>query len=137
MQYTTVSTRGVCPAGWHVPSDNEWKILEMTLGMSQVDADTTRWRGTDEGGKLKAVSDLWIGENVGATNSSHFTALPAGDRTSDGTYEALGYFTDFWTSTFDAGTESIWYRYMHTDNAQIYRVKGNRKYGTPIRCIKD
>jgi uncharacterized protein (TIGR02145 family) len=138
MQYTTnESSRGVCPIGWHVPSDNEWKTLEMTLGMDQTTADATGWRGNDEGGKLKAVSNLWNGENVGATNTSHFTALPSGNRNSGKYYNSIGFFTDFWTSTFDTGTQGIWYRLLQIDHAQIQRVQGIREFGTPLRCVKD
>jgi len=56
MQYvTTASAQGICPVGSHIPSDNEWKTLEMSLsGMTQATADTTGWRGTDEGTKLKS-----------------------------------------------------------------------------------
>jgi uncharacterized protein (TIGR02145 family) len=75
--------------------------------------------------------------NEGATNTSHFSALPSGNRNSSGTYNALGFFTDFWTSTFDTGTQSIWYRLLDADHAQIQRVQGYRKYGTTLRCVKD
>ncbi len=73
--------QGVCPDGWHLPSDAEWKELEMFLGMSQAEADDTGWRGTDEGGKLKeAGTTHWNSPNTGATNESGFTALPGGCR---------------------------------------------------------
>src|SRR5680860_1181216 len=50
MQYvTTQGAQGICPAGSHIPSDNDWKILEMQLGMTQAQADATGWRGTDQG----------------------------------------------------------------------------------------
>jgi uncharacterized protein (TIGR02145 family) len=69
--------RGICPKGWHLPSDDEWKQLEMFLGLSQVQADATSWRGTDEGNKLKSVGTAyWNSPNSGATNSTGFTALP-------------------------------------------------------------
>jgi uncharacterized protein (TIGR02145 family) len=45
--------QGVCPDKWHLPSDAEWKDLELYLGMDQIEVDATEWRGTDEGGKLK------------------------------------------------------------------------------------
>jgi hypothetical protein len=51
--YTWDAAMSACPSGWHLPSDNEWKTLEMFLGMSQSEADDTGWRGSDEGGKLK------------------------------------------------------------------------------------
>ncbi|MGD0756799.1 MAG: FISUMP domain-containing protein [Bacteroidales bacterium] len=138
MQYSTIEmSQGVCPVGWHIPSDYEWKVLEMTLGMDQTSANAAGWRGTNEGGKLKAAgTTYWNSPNTGATNSSLFTAMPSGDRSGSGTYESLGYFTDFWTSTFIIDTQ-CWYRYLDADHSQIYRIDGNRKFGTAVRCVKD
>src|SRR6185312_12775462 len=51
--YVMTDTNIIAPAGWHIPSDDEWKTLEMYLGMSQADADNVKWRGKDEGDKLK------------------------------------------------------------------------------------
>lgn len=74
--------QGVCPSGWHLPSDDEWKQLEMELGMSQAEVEDTGFRGTDEGGKLKETGTMhWFSPNLGATNESGFTALPGGQRT--------------------------------------------------------
>lgn len=138
MQYSNyVEARGVCPDGWHIPSDDEWKALEISLGMSQTVTNETDWRGSDEGGKLKSTSTLWDAPNTGATNSSGFTALPSGNRNSSETFNGIGFFTDFWTSTFDEGTQSVWYRFLDAEHAQIQRVRGDRRYGTPLRCVKD
>jgi len=135
MQYTTIeSSQGICPDGWHLPSDFEWKILEMTLGMSQESADSTHWRGTDEGNKLKTPG-YWDPPNEG-NNSSLFTALPAGGRNSSGNFESLQYYTDFWTSTLIVDQQS-WYRYLAADESRIYRVDGYQLYGTSVRCVKD
>jgi uncharacterized protein (TIGR02145 family) len=138
MQYTTIeNSKGICPDGWHIPSDNDWKILEMYLGMSQTSADSGGWRGTTEGGKLKAKGTyFWDEPNEGATNSSQFTALPSGNLTSDGIFEGKGFFTDFWTSTFLLGDQCI-YRYLDANRSQIFRTDGFRKYATPIRCLRD
>ena len=85
--------KGVCPDGWHLPSDAEWKELEISLGMSQADADNTGFRGTDEGGKLKETGTAhWKSPNSGATNESRFTALPGGLRYYNGTFNALCIF---------------------------------------------
>ncbi len=74
--------QGVCPAGWHVPSDEEWKQMEIYLGMSASEANNENWRGTDEGGKLKETGTVhWTSPNTGATNASGFTALGGGHRT--------------------------------------------------------
>ena len=76
---TPSDVQGVCPSGWHLPSDAEWKQLEMYLGMTRQQADEYGWRGTDEGGKMKHPgTEYWGSPNTGATNSSGFTALPGG-----------------------------------------------------------
>ena len=59
--------RKLAPKGWRVPTDKEWKKLEMVLGMSQSEADSIDYRGTDEGGKLKATGTVyWNTPNTGA-----------------------------------------------------------------------
>jgi uncharacterized protein (TIGR02145 family) len=138
MDHTTIEmTQGICPKGWHIPSDYEWKILEKELGMSQSEADGSGWRGTDEGGKLKASGTYyWNAPNTGATNSSFFTALPAGYKDNIGNFSSLGYITDYWTSTLIIDTQS-WYRGLSADESRIYRIDGNRAYGTSVRCVED
>ena len=77
---------GVCPEGWHVPSDGEWKELELFLGMSEEEVNSLIWRGTNQGSKIAGNSELW---NDGDLKSdldfgmSGFNALPAGARDGD------------------------------------------------------
>ena len=82
--------RGLCMDGWHVPSDEEFMELEMYLGMSEKEANSTAWRGTDEGSKLAGNAGLWSNgnlENNSEFGSSGFSAFPAGYRDyDDGTY---------------------------------------------------
>jgi uncharacterized protein (TIGR02145 family) len=136
MQYTiTEPAQGICPEGWHIPSDHEWQILEVFLGMSTTDANNTGWRGTDEGGQLKAAGYLyWNSPNTGATDSSGFTALAAG-WVYNTSYREKGYSAVFWTSTPDLNCS--WFRYMTADQSKISRGCGDRPNGTPVRCIKD
>lgn len=72
--YAVDDSRNIAPIGWHVPTDEEWKELEMYLGLSQTEADDTGYRGTDEGDKLKATTGWY--NNGNGTNESGFTALP-------------------------------------------------------------
>ncbi|MCD4744940.1 MAG: hypothetical protein K8R58_01425, partial [Bacteroidales bacterium] len=106
MQYTSEQgTQGICPPGWHLPTDDEWKILEGAVdsiyGIGDPEWDQMMWRGYDAGGNLKETGYIhWADPNYGATNSSKFTVLPAGSRFYDGTafyWKHLGTF--FWTST--------------------------------------
>ncbi len=87
---TTEGAQGICPEGW-IPTDAEWKTMEMSLGMSQSEADGTGWRGTDEGNKMKEAGTVhWAFPNTGATNSSGFTILPVGLRYNYGLFGYLG-----------------------------------------------
>lgn len=138
MQYvTTDKTRGICPAGWHLPGDKEWKQLEMFLGMSQYDADKESYRGTDEGGKLKEAGfEHWKNPNLGATNSSGFTALPAGVRSTTGFFD-LGLTARFWTST-QYSNGSPCYRNLSTNFMMSGRYNNvTSAVSTSVRCIKD
>ncbi|MCK4747708.1 MAG: hypothetical protein KAT15_11750, partial [Bacteroidales bacterium] len=106
--------QGVCPSGWHLPSDIEWKQLEMYLGMSQEDADLDSWRGTDEGGKLKETDTIhWNDPNTGANNSSGFTAMPGGDRHDKGNFINMHLSAVFWSST-EGISNHAWYRSLRS-----------------------
>jgi uncharacterized protein (TIGR02145 family) len=133
--YTTVDTRGLCPTGWHVPSDCEWMYLENSLGMSVADQQTTGWRG-NIGGALKATTN-WNSPNTGATNSTGFTALPGGYRSYyDGTYNAIGNYGFWWSSTED-NSYTAWYRRLHYNNSIVYRLNVNKRLGFSVRCVRD
>ena len=126
-----------CPAGWHLPSDAEWKILEMYLGMSQAQADNAGWRGTNEGGKLKeSGTSHWISPNTGATNESGFTALPGGNRRSNGHFSSIGGSGDWWSAT-GYGADSAWSRYVHYGNGDVGRYDGSKGNGFSVRCLRD
>ena len=132
-------SRGLCPKGWHIPSDNEWKTLEMFLGMSQSSADTASgWRGKDEGGKLKSASNLWESPNTGATNSSGFSALPSGRRIFITNYCEIGECGNYWTSTlYGDGAVTAYYRSLRYNDAKILREITACSSGNSCRCIKD
>ena len=85
--------RGLCPSGWHVPTDGEWMTMEMALGMSESEANDTGYRGTDQGTQLKTTYG-WDGIN--GTNSSGFSGLPGGWRHSEGGH----WDWQWWRGTF-------------------------------------
>jgi uncharacterized protein (TIGR02145 family) len=129
--------RNIAPEGWHVPSDAEWKQLEMYLGMSQAEADGTGWRGTDEGGMLKETCIThWNPPNTGATNESGFSALPAGSRYAYGYYRNMGSYAAFWCST-GHHSHAAWFRLLAYDNSQIGLDSHGRVYGMSVRCVRD
>ena len=127
-------TQAVCPAGWHMPDDGEWKILEMALGMSQSDADTLYWRISGEAGKKLKSSVDWADGGTGI-NASGFTALPGGYRNIHGGFWDEGHSTLFWTATTIDSTS--WYRGLSAIDAGIYRISTYRSHGLSVRCMKD
>jgi uncharacterized protein (TIGR02145 family) len=135
--YAVDDSRNIAPAGWHVPTDAEWKQLEMYLGMSQAEADQTGWRGTDEGGKLKeADTTHWQSPNTGATNESGFSALPGGDRGTNGSFYDMGYNAYFWSST-ESSSSYAWSRGLSCYNSQVGRDYNDKRYGFSVRCVRD
>jgi uncharacterized protein (TIGR02145 family) len=139
--YAVQDPRNVCPIGWHAPSDAEWKQLEFTLGVPQLELDVEGQRGGGQnvGGKLKATS-TWSTPNIGATNETGFTALPGGIRSITGALSGNYYFGRFWTST-PAGPERVWFRGLGDNIGGIYRegtnVLANSRIGMSVRCIRD
>jgi uncharacterized protein (TIGR02145 family) len=129
--------QGVCPTGWHVPGDAEWKQLEMFLGMSQSQANAIGWRGTTEGGKLKEAGTVhWASPNTGADNSSGYTALPGGYRYFDGDFIQFG-TNSYWWSATDLSASDAWYRHLKNNSAQMDRSYSHKSSGLPVRCLRD
>ncbi len=129
--------RGLAPNGWHVPTDAEWKQLEMSLGMSPAEADGTEWRGTTEGGKLKEAGTVhWTSPNNGATNESGFTALPGGYRDDNGNFGYLNVGAYFWAST-DYSSGNAWFRYLGNFTSMVGRYYIYEQLGFSVRCVRD
>ncbi len=126
-----------CPEGWHVPTDNEWKELETTIGLSSGELDNTGWRGTNEGAKLKAVSG-WD-NNGNGTDDYKFTALPAGYHNKFFEFLGLGTSTSWWTATLYSSWDynSYYIRSLKSDSNMINRTTAEDYYGFSIRCVKD
>jgi len=126
-----------CPDGWHLPGDDEWKILEMNLGMSQGEADKSGGRGSDEGAKLKEEGpEHWGAYNEAATNSSGFTALPGGNRDSD--FFELGTSGNWWTATeFDSFMGLSWSRNLSFVGHKVFRDAIYFESALSVRCVKD
>jgi uncharacterized protein (TIGR02145 family) len=138
--YAIGDTRNIAPIGWHVPTDDEWKQLEMHLGMSNTDANKVNWRGTNEGNKLKLQSGWYNSSNayqVWGTNESGFTALGKGCVMFNGQNGAPGAtYTGFWWTSTKQGNEA-WYRYLDYQKPNVFRYYGPLTYGFSIRCVKD
>ncbi len=135
MNYNINIVQGICPAGWHLPTDAEWCILEQELDAT-ITCSSTGLRGIDAGGKLKESGTIhWDPPNTGATNSSGFTGLPGGVRPyNNSTFENLHAKGYFWSSN-ESGS-SAWCRKLFSDVAQVIRHNNYKDYGFSVRCIK-
>jgi uncharacterized protein (TIGR02145 family) len=128
--YAVNDPRGLMPAGWHIPSYEEWKALYSYLG-----------GGLHAGGKLKEVGTAhWLSPNDGATDEVGFTALPGGERLSNGTFELIGAYGFWWSSTKNY---NIYAWYMYLTYNQYWGHMGydglgeGDGYGYSVRCVKD
>lgn len=119
--YNWYAAKVSCPLGWHLPSDDEWKYFEKSLGMT--DADNWGPRGIVQGDKIKEEG------------SHPFNALMAGTRNLFGEYNLLGIDTGFWTST--ENSDFVFYRYLFYKHPYIYRSAISGHHGLSVRCIKD
>ncbi len=135
--YVVDNPKGVCPDGWRVPLDDDWKGLERTIGMGN-EVNDAAWRG-DKAALLMSTDDWWVTSDVliGADDYG-FSAQPAGARYPDGSYNRFGTFAYFWTSTPSGtqGTNGI-RRLLTYNNVAINRSNRPSAEGQCIRCIKE
>lgn len=133
-----------CPVGWHLSTHSDWKKMEIYLGVSPSEYRNDAvhyWVGTAQGGMLKDTV-LWQGKNAGATNSTRFSALPAGIWYGDNapepwrhTFGDLGTSAHFWAS--EASATEAYLRILCTDSAQIHIYYTDKTAYRSVRCVKD
>ncbi|MEI7489823.1 MAG: fibrobacter succinogenes major paralogous domain-containing protein [Bacteroidota bacterium] len=126
--FYAASSGKLAPAGWHVPTHAEWTTLTDYLGGAAV-----------AGGKMKeAGTSHWTYPNTGADNSSGFTALPGGYRSSaTGEFHNVGMDGYYWTSS-ESVPPNAFLRYFYYQSAAVsYRSNASLNDGFPVRCIKD
>ena len=123
--YAVSDSKGLCPSGWHVPSNEEWKTLINQLGGEGV-----------AGGKMKSNSSYWVSPNNGATNESNFDGLPGGGRHKNGSFGGGGYG--------DLGAYSYWWSSDVTYALNLYHGAlwasirfYDGKNGNSVRCLRD
>ncbi len=147
-------TQGICPTGWHIPTDNEYKILEMALGMSQEEADKMGHRGTNEGDQIKKTglcrakiqspycADPNIPKKAGLCEgripcgTSGFNALLVGGHLYEGWSVERDRDTFFWTSS-QTKVGAAQDRRLFLDLTTIARGSSSKIKGFSIRCLND
>lgn len=127
--YAVGDARNLCPAGWHVASDSEWRVLENFLGDSVV-----------AGQKMKEnCSTRWeYNDTTWGTNTSGFTGLCANYRNSTGSWSMApdnNHDSNFWSSTVDV-TSFIWFRGLRWCYNDVFRAPALSTSGFSVRCVK-
>ena len=132
--YTVEDVRGICPTGWHVPSDDEWTDMLTVLDPSTCGSCIGSTYSPSSGIQIKSSatdSPAWDG-----SNSSGFSAPATGVRTIFGSYVNLGFDTYFWTST-EFSSSAAYFRKLVTSNDATQRFSDNKRSGMSVRCLKD
>jgi uncharacterized protein (TIGR02145 family) len=123
--YAVNDSRGLAPKGWHVPSDSEWNILYLFLGI--------------DGGKKLKVLDQWgsyEGKNGSGTDDYSFNALPSGRRTSDGYFDLIDESCSWWSST-NYNNDNSYVYYLHSGSNKLNKADLPKSFGYSVRCLKD
>ena len=121
----TSRQQGLCPDGWHVPTDSEWWAMA-----ALIDSDSVF------GGYLKETgTSHWSSPNVGATDAYGFTALPAGLIIYN-SFASMGNNTFFWTATSE-GNSSVYAIYLNSSNSEFNISSYGGATGFSARCVKD
>ena len=133
MQYvSTPGVQGLCPTGWHIPTDVEYTTLTTFLGGENVAGGKMKSTGT-----IPAATGLWLDPNTGATNSSGFSGIPGGRRSTDGTFINKSALVYYWSSTYYISASYAWYRSLTFNSEGASRSFNGKEYGYSARCIQD
>ena len=129
-------SRGICPQGFHIPSDCEWMYLEHGQGMKISEQILSGvWRSNTEdnqgtpGNKLRS-------QGTGQTNASGFSALLAGGRNLYGTFYNRSSYGTWWSSSA-SGASNAFTRALSAGARGVYRSTPSRAFGLSVRCLKD
>ena len=153
--YAVNDYRGLAPAGWHVPTDEEWTVLSTYLGEDVAGKkmkSTSGWKGYDckkcNGGsaEFKKTCSACKGTQSNSsepfssgngTNSSGFMGLPGGGRYPNGPFLGVGSYGDWWSASESDGTDA-WGRGLGSSYSILYRGSSSTKpAGVSVRCVKD
>lgn len=116
--------QGVCPIGWHLPSDAEWTELTDYLGGANI-----------AGGKLKEINTThWNSPNTAATNETGFNALPGGSIDYPGWFNGIGSEGHWWSATIWTG---VWLRSARYNDGILFRNDSNPAPGYSVRCVRN
>jgi len=135
-----IDTRNLCPSGWRVPSDDDFKELELFLGFSPAEVNSSGGRFNGHGGEFKVTGfDFWNSPNVGSSNLNGFSAKGHGNRSaSSGAFNYQNVNGAIWTSTNigNVTQDFHWFRSFHYWFNVVYRNSATINTGLGVRCLK-
>ena len=125
--------QGICPEGWHIPTNAEQEILEEYLGSADC-RTTSDWECTPAGNKMKTPDKCSV---AGDSNCgiSGFNGLLTGYRYPNSNYDYRDTHTYLWSSTQSGG--NAWTRHLNSGYSDVYRSTHSKAYGFSVRCLKD
>lgn len=126
--YSAAAAETICPHGWRLPGDDDFKDMERTLGLEPPELDTNGWRGESIGEMIKDPS--WDG-----TGESRFNALPGGLMRSDGRSQWVGEQAHFWGVRFSS--DESWRRFFASGESRSFRGVALRDLRFSVRCLKN
>lgn len=136
-----VNSGKLCPSGWHIPDEDDWKVFKLSLGMTPEQIENGFFSETTGGNKIRETGTFnWVEGSVTATNESGFTALPGGSRTSSAViFGGEGQGAGWWSASLIK--YSNYYAFSHWviyDKDWFYRSDMlSTTYGLNVRCVKD
>lgn len=128
--YSLDQAMALCPAGWHLPGDDEWKELERFLGMSENELDEIDWRRSGN------VGEKLRGQDVSESGFRGFNLVYGGCMWGDDGFFGQHGYAWFWADD-DHGQQNAFYRGFHLAKSGIDRYYFPRSNGLSIRCVKD
>jgi uncharacterized protein (TIGR02145 family) len=125
----------MCPKGWHIPSDADWKIIENLIEVQNI--DTIGWRASNSACYLKsATQGIWDLPDKKLVNSTGFTAMPGGMRALTGEFHYKDDYAAWWTSS-EQNEKNAWCRALDNSSCNIFREHGSKSLGLSVRCVYD
>jgi len=130
--------QGICPNGWHVPSDAEWDQLENYLrsqSLYKIDGDITKALASPTG--WVTSQEYSVGNDPSTNNLTGFSAVPAGFWKDDG-FNGAGHYAYFWVSTeYDNNTNQAWIHILNYSTLGMHKNRYYKEVGISVRCVKN
>ena len=124
--YAVIDGRKLCPIGWHIPTKEEWLILENYLGGREIAGDKMKYFD----------SGLWKAMTPGGGNESGFCGIPAGGRGRLGSFGEGGEYATWWTATAH-DPDFAWHWGLFPDQEGTRSNPGHKASGFSVRCVMD